>query len=59
MLFVSPNPSRDGFWDEVTQHRPPQPLRHALAVAYGWFRAPGIGPGDLCNYRLPEGLVVR
>jgi uncharacterized membrane protein (UPF0127 family) len=45
--------------DEVTLHRPPVPVRLALEVSRGWFAANGIGPGDLCSFRLPERLLVR
>ena len=46
-------------FDEVTAHRPAVPVPYALEVSRGWFAANGIGPGDLCSFRLPERLVVR
>ena len=45
-------------FDEETFHPSDGPALYALEVHQGWFKAHGIRPGQLCEFKLSTDLLV-
>lgn len=44
---------------DVTSHSSAGPARYALEVHQGWFAERGIVAGDMCEFHLPEDVVIE
>ncbi len=44
---------------DETPHQSAAPATYALEVNQGWFAARGIGVGDVCDFTLPEDIIIE